>query len=226
MTKLKDSESGGTRVVANSGRRERRRLETREKIFRAALRLFSERGLSGTTIEDITEAADVGKGTFFNYFQNKEQVLSVLAEGQLAKIHAAVVAARDEKRPVKETARQMMTALAQEPSRSDTLARSLLMALLSNEAAREMLVPVLGHGREVLAGLFAAAQDRGEIGRAYKPKELACLFQQTFFGAVLMWALRPDEPLATHLEPAFELMWTGAAVPMVRRSRKRQESGR
>ena len=51
-----------------SGRRERRRLETRDRLYRAALELFGERGFLETTVEDITEAADVGKGTFFNYF--------------------------------------------------------------------------------------------------------------------------------------------------------------
>lgn len=221
-TKLADSKPG----TNGGGRRERRRLETREKIFRAALNLFSDKGLSGTTVEDITEAADVGKGTFFNYFQNKEQVLSVLAEGQLAKINAGVAAAHDPKRPVKETARQMFTALAMEPSRSDTLARSLLMALLSNEQAREMLIPVLTHGREVLAQLFAAAQERGEISCTYKPEVLARLFQQSFFGAVLLWSLAPEEPLAKFLEPTFELMWTGAAAEPTERGRKKQERGR
>lgn len=214
------------KVNGEAGRRERRRLETREKIFRAALQLFSERGLNGTTVEDITEAADVGKGTFFNYFQNKEQVLSVLAEGQLAKIHAGAAAAHDPKRPIKETARQMFAALAQEPSRSDTLARSLLMALLSNDQAREMLIPVLTQGRGMLAQLFTAAQERGEISRAYKPEHLARVFQQTFFGAVLLWALKPDEPLANILEPTFELMWTGAAAKETGRGRNEQERGR
>jgi AcrR family transcriptional regulator len=50
------------------GRRERRRAETREKLFRAAMRLFAEQGFFETTTEDITEAADVGQGTFCNYF--------------------------------------------------------------------------------------------------------------------------------------------------------------
>lgn len=218
------TEEADKRLSSNGGgRRERRRLETRDKIFRAALKLFSEKGLSGTTIEDITEAADVGKGTFFNYFQNKEQVLSVLAEGQLAKINAGVDAAHDPKRPVKETARQMFAALAMEPSRSDTLARSLLMALLSNEQAREMLIPVLTHGRGVLAQLFATAQERGEISRAYKPEQLARVFQQSFFGAVLLWALTPDEPLSKILEPTFELAWTGAAAGATGPDRKKQE---
>ena len=60
------------------GRRERHREETRQRLFDAALKLFAERGYLETTVEDITEAADVGKGTFFNYFPTKEHVLATL----------------------------------------------------------------------------------------------------------------------------------------------------
>ena len=67
------------------GRRQRRAAETRVRLFRCALRLFAERGFPNVTVEDITEAADVGKGTFFNYFESKDHVLGVMAEIQLGK---------------------------------------------------------------------------------------------------------------------------------------------
>ncbi len=57
------------------GRRERKRRQTRERIEAAALALFLEHGFDGTTIEDITEAADVSKRSFFDYFPSKEEVV-------------------------------------------------------------------------------------------------------------------------------------------------------
>src|SRR5246500_5921419 len=78
-----------------SDRRERRRLETRERLYRAALELFGERGFLETTVEDITEAADVGKGTFFNYFPTKEHVLATYGEERLAAIEQALEKARN-----------------------------------------------------------------------------------------------------------------------------------
>lgn len=82
------------------GRRERRAAETRLRLFRCALQLFSERGYPNVTVEDITEAADVGKGTFFNYFESKDHVLGVLAEIQLGKVQEAVDEAESGKRPI------------------------------------------------------------------------------------------------------------------------------
>ncbi len=72
------------------GRRQRRAAETRLRLFRCALQLFAERGFPNVTVGDITEAADVGKGTFFNYFESKDHVLGVMAEIQLGKVREAM----------------------------------------------------------------------------------------------------------------------------------------
>src|SRR3974390_2212003 len=81
-------------------RRERRSLELRERLFRAALDLFAEKGFAETTVEDITNAADVGKGTFFNYFPSKDHILLAFAEMQLARLRMAVDEARRTKEPL------------------------------------------------------------------------------------------------------------------------------
>src|SRR5258708_40317604 len=73
-------------------RRQRRSAEIRERLFRASLALFAKKGFVETTVEDITEAADVGKGTFFNYFPSKDHILLAFGEMQLGKLEAAVEA--------------------------------------------------------------------------------------------------------------------------------------
>jgi len=56
-------------------RQARKRLETRERLYRSALRLFEQQGFDATTVQDITEGADAGKGTFFHHFPTKDHVL-------------------------------------------------------------------------------------------------------------------------------------------------------
>jgi AcrR family transcriptional regulator len=55
-------------------RRTRKRLATRQAISDTATRLFFERGFDTVTIDDIAEAADVGRKTVFNHFARKEDM--------------------------------------------------------------------------------------------------------------------------------------------------------
>ncbi len=55
-------------------RRERKKAVTRARIIEEATRLFRENGYQATTIEDITEAADVAPRTFYSYFDAKVDV--------------------------------------------------------------------------------------------------------------------------------------------------------
>jgi len=57
-----------------SDRRSRKRLATREAISEAATRLFYERGFDHVTVDEIAEAADVGRMTVFNHFPRKEDM--------------------------------------------------------------------------------------------------------------------------------------------------------
>lgn len=68
------------------GRREQKKLLSRKAILDAAVRLFSTRGVKETAIADITKDAGLGIGTFYNYYNSKEEVLLELLENIAAKI--------------------------------------------------------------------------------------------------------------------------------------------
>ncbi len=58
----------------SSDRRSRKRLATRRAISLVADRLFRKRGFDNVTVDEIAEAADVGRMTVFNYFSRKEDM--------------------------------------------------------------------------------------------------------------------------------------------------------
>ena len=59
---------------AAPSRRERKKAATREKLIDCASRLFLDKGYEQTTVEEITEAADVAPATFYSYFSSKGDV--------------------------------------------------------------------------------------------------------------------------------------------------------
>jgi len=66
--------------------RERKKLQTRSAIIDKAVELFASQGFYNTSIDDIADAADVSRGTFFNYFGYKEAVIVEFGRDLLVKL--------------------------------------------------------------------------------------------------------------------------------------------
>src|SRR5579883_2417399 len=62
----------------------RRKRETRARLLGAALALMAEKGVEGVAINEITEAADVGFGSFYNHFESKEAIYAAVVESLFA----------------------------------------------------------------------------------------------------------------------------------------------
>jgi AcrR family transcriptional regulator len=56
---------------------ERRKQRTRAALVEAAQVIFAERGVADASIQEVTDAADVGFGSFYNYFSSKAELFDV-----------------------------------------------------------------------------------------------------------------------------------------------------
>jgi AcrR family transcriptional regulator len=77
-----------------TGRRERTKAANREAILTAARRVFIEIGFGAASVRDIVRGTDLATGTFYNYFPDKESVLSALVDEIAVEARARVRAAR------------------------------------------------------------------------------------------------------------------------------------
>lgn len=71
-------------------RSERRRAQTRASLLSAAADLFAEKGVGETRISEITDRADVGAGSFYNHFEDKDAIVQALL-ADLAAAHGEQV---------------------------------------------------------------------------------------------------------------------------------------
>jgi len=65
---------------SKKGRAQKRAKRTRKKLKKAALDIFSEKSVDAATVEEITEKADVGKGTLYQHFEDKEEIVITLVQ--------------------------------------------------------------------------------------------------------------------------------------------------
>src|SRR5258708_13374749 len=89
-SKLSKAKPGTT--AGAPGLRLRKRQQTRERLTRAAMALFLERGFEATTLDDIAVAADISRRSFFHYFASKEDVVFAWHEESTVALIAAVAA--------------------------------------------------------------------------------------------------------------------------------------
>jgi AcrR family transcriptional regulator len=198
-------------TAPSSDRRQRRSAELRERLFRAALALFGKKGFAETTVGDITEAADVGKGTFFNYFPSKDHILLAFGEMQLGKLQAAIDAARRTNEPMPQFLRSLGVRMIQEPTRNPEIIRALLQAYLSTTPVREAMLDLQKRVQVLHTEIIRLGQEQGAIRDDLPAEEIACVFRQTIFGTLLIWSLYGDATLHSRIESAFNLLWTGLA---------------
>jgi len=190
-------------------RRERKKRETRQSLMDAALRLFIERGYDATTVKDITNAVDVAKGTFFNYFDTKEAILPAIAACRLELLGAAL---RPEKgAPASPTARIKLALrlVAEDPLCEKRLADQLFAAMMH----RREVGP--GHAlRDLLVEQIQQAQSVGEIRQELDPLYLAGVIRSLFFQRLAMWHYghRPAS-LSELIDGSVDLLLEGAAGP-------------
>jgi len=192
-------------------RRERRSADIRERLFRSALHLFAQKGFAETTVEDITEAADVGKGTFFNYFPSKDHILLAFSDMQLAKLEQSINGLVASQQPLREFMRSLVLRMTEEPLRNPGMIRALLLGYLSSNPVREAMINKQNRAHALHKQMVEIGQERGEIRKDLPAAEIAHVFRQTILGTLLIWSVTGDASLRDRIDSALQMIWTGIA---------------
>ena len=74
-------------MVGEADRNDRRRARTRRALLDAARRVIGRQGVENVTIQEITDEADVGFGSFYNHFATKEDLLQELLQESSETVH-------------------------------------------------------------------------------------------------------------------------------------------
>jgi AcrR family transcriptional regulator len=167
--------------------RARRRRETREAIFVAALEEYFAEGVAAARIERIVEKAGVARGTFYFHFPTKDHVLWELTDRN----EGAIVDSTDlgDDAPLADVLRATFACIRTAMHAvTGPLRRELLAAQMRRPHAKEP-TPLLA----ALAAAVSRAQRRGEVRADVAPLDVAATLLTAAFGTI---ALAPDDDAA------------------------------
>src|SRR3954465_7129491 len=181
--------------TARESLREQKKLETRERIRRAASQLFTQRGYGAATMRQIAKRAHVGLGTLFNYAEDKRDLVFLIFNEELNAITDVALAAP---RPGQSLVEKLLAVFRVHygwPAPKPALARILLQELTFYSSGKQAATFHSIRKRLIdgLEALVAAAQKAGEVHRREKPGGFA---RHIFFvsSASLRWWIAAPKP--------------------------------
>jgi AcrR family transcriptional regulator len=193
----------------NLSRRERKKQETHHRLMMAALHLFREQGYDATTVAQIAGAADVAKGTFFNYFETKEAILPALAEWRLHQLEDVLLPEWDAPASPVARIKLALRLVADDPLSDPRLTRRLLAARWHRLDVRPVHALT-----NVLAEQVRQAQAAGEIRTDLDAAYLGGVIRAVFFQQLMMYHCgHHPAPLPDMLDAAVDLLLEGLAGP-------------
>ena len=127
-------------TVESHSRNERRRARNRDALVAASRRLFVQHGFEATTIAGIAEEADLGFGTFYRYFPDKEAALVAVLQDAMAEMDEVVLAEDDASVPAADALAHLVERFVRAGSKNrDLFALWWQMSLRRDPAHEELL---------------------------------------------------------------------------------------
>jgi AcrR family transcriptional regulator len=186
------SSEPGVDTAAHLGRRERKKLATKDRIFDCAVSLFASRGYDSTTMEDIGECADVARATVFNYFPRKEDIVFEWITRRRTELEKVLVGGEQEASDTASRVRQGFRRLAQVYEDDAVSGRAMVRAFLRVGGP---LVAYRSKTPTLLADAIRSGQQRGDIPTDIDPTRAGLLLFDTYLGVLYRW-VGDDAPLA------------------------------
>ncbi|MEU7022218.1 TetR/AcrR family transcriptional regulator [Streptomyces sp. NPDC046203] len=180
-----------TTVAQPQGRRERNKLRVKTRIYEAAMDLFKQQGYDQTSVDEITKEADVARGTFFNHFQRKEDLIAEWGERRRLQLRRGLVAedispARVE--DIRVAISRCMSILAATSLQDPALTKAVLTAWVRTGS------PL--HEQPYVAGMFGefveAGQRLGDISPAVDSGLAGNLLRDIYLGTLYRWIQAPE----------------------------------
>src|SRR5262245_37929530 len=190
-------------VVINvpSSRRQRKKDAVRSRIVAIAIELFSARGIDDVTVEQIADGADIGKGTIYNYFQTKEDIVVAFIVGFEREVQAKLQRFTSSRRRLDALLTDFIRLEFRLKERHYRFTRVFLAQMFFRpEQFLPYMVEIQKAVDPTVENLFRSLQARGIVRGDLKFEDLILSFKTVVLGLTALWAIEgPPFRAATRL---------------------------
>lgn len=165
-------------------------LDTRERLVRAAIEVFLEKGYGGTRVQDIARRAGFTSGALYVHFPSRTALLgeAIIREGQTIMTGLAEQIGSADAGP--DAVAELLAGFSTgEPTNLDLLLLEALALASRSDEAKDVLATALDGFVEILMSRINAARERGDIDTTIDTEALRQVFVAWIFGGVVVKAL-------------------------------------
>ena len=191
-------------LEAPTGRREKRKQEIRSRIEDAAYKLFKEKGIEDTSIEQICVQADVARRTFYGHFPNKHTLLGGLGISRLYNQSEPMLRLLMENHhSTRARLEAMIDYIESNFSTYQDIDRRLILIAPSAFAEDTEKQREIGNSASAsFTRLITAGIDLGDVQTDFSPEILAAMVVGTLNMLTTSWAMNSNYPIFAKLEEA------------------------
>jgi AcrR family transcriptional regulator len=171
-------------MPAPLGRRERKKLQTRDRLVECAVALFASQGYDSTTMEDIGECADVSRATVFNYFARKEDIISEVFTRRRAQLAELVAEAKEATDGAPDRLRRALGGLVRVYEDDPATGRATVRAWLR---AGGPLLPDASASADLFADVVRSGQQQGDIRPDLDATRAGLVILDAYLGVLYRW---------------------------------------
>ena len=182
---------------AELSRRERRKLEVRERILGAAIALFDARGFRETTVAEICVRADVAHKTFFNHFPSKNDLFRELAGRGLEQVLVDIEDARKRGRSTRERLELFFTAVADSATHRELLTD--LVHAVHESPDKSVRARKL---HDAIGAIVSDGLELGDVTRRHDPETLGEMILGAYYVLMFSFANMDDFPIRKQAKAA------------------------
>lgn len=173
----------------------RRGTDKRERILRAAIKVFARKGFYATRVSEIAKAAGVADGTIYLYFENKDDVLVSIFEDRITKLIKVLRDEVDRADGFEDKLRRVIELQLGLLEGQRDLAEVVTVNLRqSSRLLKQYAQPLFTEYLEVIAGVVAEGQREGVVRGDVNPWVVARGLWGALDGIALTWALGGTKP--------------------------------